>query len=194
MVNAAIEAIVELGYYRASSNEIARRAGVSWGAIQHHFQTRERLMFAAFEEATREMTVKLREAKVTGSTLVERLMSVQEVIFEFYGRREYTAMLQVMWNLSSDPDTADDIKQELREVLSFVGAEYHRLMLQVSPTVTTEFALIGHTICWGLAVAQSHSRTMAVRDDEASAGYFAAAQRTLAQALAGLIEPADGAG
>ena len=37
VLDAVVRTILEVGYYKASSNEIARRAGVTWGAIQHLF-------------------------------------------------------------------------------------------------------------------------------------------------------------
>jgi DNA-binding NarL/FixJ family response regulator len=44
VIDATVSCILELGFYRASTNEIARRAGVTWGVIQHYFGTREALM------------------------------------------------------------------------------------------------------------------------------------------------------
>ncbi|MEY2458244.1 MAG: hypothetical protein QOG30_74, partial [Acidimicrobiaceae bacterium] len=40
VIDAAVASILERGFYRASSNEITRRAGVTWGVIQHYFGTR----------------------------------------------------------------------------------------------------------------------------------------------------------
>jgi len=34
---AVVESIAELGIQRTTASEIARRAGVTWGAVQHHF-------------------------------------------------------------------------------------------------------------------------------------------------------------
>src|SRR5207302_10457592 len=50
VLEAAVASILERGFYRASSNEIARRAGVTWGVIQHHFGTREALLLAVLED------------------------------------------------------------------------------------------------------------------------------------------------
>ena len=44
VIDAAIACILDQGFYRASSNAIAERAGVTWGVIQYHFGTREALM------------------------------------------------------------------------------------------------------------------------------------------------------
>jgi len=49
LLDAAIDVLVDLGYARASTQEIARRAGVSRGAQLHHFPTREALVVAAVE-------------------------------------------------------------------------------------------------------------------------------------------------
>ena len=54
ILEAALDCILERGFYRASSNEIARRSGMTWGAIQYYFGTRERLMLAALEVSDRE--------------------------------------------------------------------------------------------------------------------------------------------
>ena len=51
VIDAAIACILDQGFYRASSNAIAERAGVTWGVIQYHFGTREALMLAVLERA-----------------------------------------------------------------------------------------------------------------------------------------------
>lgn len=49
LLDAAIATLVDVGYSRASTQEIARRAGVSRGAQLHHFPTKETLVVAAVE-------------------------------------------------------------------------------------------------------------------------------------------------
>src|SRR5205085_6237399 len=51
MIEAALGAIHQYGYRNASSNKIAEHAGVSWGVIQYHFGTRERLLLAVLKAA-----------------------------------------------------------------------------------------------------------------------------------------------
>jgi AcrR family transcriptional regulator len=50
LVRCAIDAIAEVGYQRASLAEIARRAGITKGAIFYHFANREELIEAVFTE------------------------------------------------------------------------------------------------------------------------------------------------
>lgn len=51
LLDAAIDCIYEMGYARASTTEIARRAGVSRGAQVHHFPTKVELVSAALEHS-----------------------------------------------------------------------------------------------------------------------------------------------
>jgi AcrR family transcriptional regulator len=52
LLDATIECLVDLGYARTSVQEICARAGVSKGAVQHHFATKAELMAAAVEHLT----------------------------------------------------------------------------------------------------------------------------------------------
>jgi AcrR family transcriptional regulator len=48
LVQCAVDAIAEVGYQKASLAEIARRAGITKGAIFYHFANREELFEAVF--------------------------------------------------------------------------------------------------------------------------------------------------
>jgi AcrR family transcriptional regulator len=52
LLDAAIEAIVDVGYHRATVTEICARAGVTQGAVFHHFETRVELVLTALERMT----------------------------------------------------------------------------------------------------------------------------------------------
>jgi AcrR family transcriptional regulator len=122
LLEAAVACILEKGYYRASSNEIARRAGVTWGVIQYHYGTRERLMLAAFEDACQKLIDHSRNAVITGVTLREQLGSYFEHLMGFYGRLEYLAYMEINLNLARDPDTS----AETMAALARLGDEFKR--------------------------------------------------------------------
>jgi AcrR family transcriptional regulator len=111
VLDATIECILELGYYQASSNAIARRAGVTWGTIQHQFGSREALLLEAIKAGWRGLQDDLREATVTGATLEERLLSVLDLLARWYGAPEYVARLQILLDLSSDPATSETTRE-----------------------------------------------------------------------------------
>jgi AcrR family transcriptional regulator len=52
LLDATIDCLVDLGYARTTVQEICARAGVSKGAVQHHFTAKAELMAAAVEHLT----------------------------------------------------------------------------------------------------------------------------------------------
>jgi AcrR family transcriptional regulator len=55
LVDAATEALIDVGYAEASVQEICARAGVSHGGLFRHFPTREALMVAVGEDVGRRL-------------------------------------------------------------------------------------------------------------------------------------------
>lgn len=119
VLDAAVECILEAGYYQASSNEIARRAGVTWGVIQHQFGTREGLLLAVLNDRWSTMEQRMATAEVTGENLEERLACVLDVLASHYGRPEHLVQLQIILDLSHDPKTS----AETRRAVAAHGAQ-----------------------------------------------------------------------
>src|SRR6185312_10407809 len=61
LIQATIDALDERGYARITTVEIARRAGVSRGALMHHFSTKEELVSTSVEKHLEESTAEIRE-------------------------------------------------------------------------------------------------------------------------------------
>ncbi|RSD08417.1 TetR/AcrR family transcriptional regulator [Amycolatopsis eburnea] len=59
LLDATIDCLVDLGYARTSVQEICARAGVSKGAVQHHFTAKAELMAAAVEHLTTKLRRRL---------------------------------------------------------------------------------------------------------------------------------------
>jgi AcrR family transcriptional regulator len=133
MLAAAVECILEEGYYRASSNRIAQRAGVTWGVIQYHFGTREQLLVAVARRGAEELVQVLTDAEILGSTTEERLDSLADVIWQHYRRPEFLVHVQVILNLSKDPRTSAETVRSLTEIERRVAAQWQRLVEQVLP-------------------------------------------------------------
>ena len=131
VIDAAVACILEEGFYRASSNKIARRAGVTWGVIQYHFGTREGLLVAVNEHAAAEFDTVFANAEIDGDTITERLESLAGVIWGYYRRPEFLAYMQLMLNLSHDPTAMDRTRDGLREIGERFAKHLPRLMRAV---------------------------------------------------------------
>jgi AcrR family transcriptional regulator len=122
VLDAAVACILENGYYQASSNEIARRAGVTWGAIQHQFGTREGLLLEVLNDRWASLDARMATAEVVGDTLEERLQSVLDVLGSHYGQPAHLVQLQILLDLTHNPRTSI----ETRQAIAVHGAELTR--------------------------------------------------------------------
>lgn len=116
LIDAAVNCIIDTGYYRASSNRIAERAGVTWGVIQYHFGTRERLMLAVFEDACARLVEHWNAWQVTGDTVLEQLSSYLQLLVSYYNRPEFLAYLEINLNLSRESSTSEETMTSLRQI------------------------------------------------------------------------------
>jgi AcrR family transcriptional regulator len=133
LLDAAVACIVDEGFYRASSNRIARRAGVTWGVIQHHFGTREKLMLEVVREGIDGLVTTFEQAHIEGATPAERLESLADVVWSLYCTPEFLANVQIVMNLTRDPATAAATVEALGRLGRRVEASWQRLVDQVVP-------------------------------------------------------------
>ena len=114
VVQAAVDTILEVGYYDASSNAIARRAGVTWGVIQHQFGTREGLLLEVLSDVNERLHAVVAAADVTGDTLEDRLAAVLDVLALHYGHPEHLATMQIGLDLGHNPNTSAATRRAVR--------------------------------------------------------------------------------
>jgi AcrR family transcriptional regulator len=115
VLDAAIESILENGYYQTSSNEIARRAGVTWGALQHQFGTREALLLDVVNDRWVRLQEAVAGAEVEGDTLEERLHAVLKLLSDHYGIPEHLAHIQILLDLTHNPNTSAATRDAVAE-------------------------------------------------------------------------------
>ncbi|MFC3963361.1 MULTISPECIES: TetR/AcrR family transcriptional regulator [Nocardia] len=105
LLEATIDCLAEFGWAAATVAVVAERAGVSRGAAQHHFPTREDLITAALEymfdvrngQATEEA------ASLAATSGVARTEAVVSGLVESYTSPLFKAALQVWTHAAADP-------------------------------------------------------------------------------------------
>ncbi|MDQ1435794.1 MAG: hypothetical protein QOF59_2610 [Actinomycetota bacterium] len=130
IIEAAIASILEVGFYRSSTNEIARRANVSWGALQYHFGTREVLLLAIVKELDRRFIEDLQSARVEGDSPEERISSLYRLLARHYDSPTSLVRLQILLNLQHDPDTSADVMAEITETAAQAETPLRQLLRQ----------------------------------------------------------------
>ncbi|MFC9964703.1 MULTISPECIES: TetR/AcrR family transcriptional regulator [Nocardia] len=106
LLEATIDCLAEMGWAAATVSVVAERAGVSRGAAQHHFPTREDLITAALEYM---FEFRMDQAKTEAETVREvaqgigRTRAVVSALIESYTTPFFKAALQVWTHAAADP-------------------------------------------------------------------------------------------
>jgi AcrR family transcriptional regulator len=98
VIAAVVDGIAEVGFQRTTAQEIARRAGVTWGAVQHHFGGKDELLIAVLEESFHRFAERLADVSVAGTSLDARVALFVERAWEHFQSRHYRSTFEIMLN------------------------------------------------------------------------------------------------
>ncbi len=122
LLEAAVDSLVEVGYAGSTVAVVATRAGVSRGAAQHHFPTRNDLFAAAVEYMTE---VRLAEIRTRASQLPDgpgRTEAIVTMLVDVYAGQLFKAALQ-LWVAAS---TEEALRKQIVRLEANVGRQAHR--------------------------------------------------------------------
>jgi AcrR family transcriptional regulator len=190
LIDAAVECILEDGFYRSSSNAIAERAGLSWGVIQYYFGSREALLLAVLKEGTHRLVEELSNSRIVGETLTDRIECYFDIIDRYYGDPRYLAYMQVMLNLSRDPKTSGQTVETMVQISSESEVQIQRLTSRLFAGMSVRNRsvrqLVFHVLR-GVALSDSMTKALPI-DTSALAKDGPTRHRLTAEALALLVE------
>ena len=107
IIEAVHACISELGFARATSAEIARRAGVTWGAAQHHFGGKHGIWIAVLEDSFERFAAKLAEVP-DAAPLEERVAQFVARAWDHFSSPHYRSTFEILLHASDvipDPAT-----------------------------------------------------------------------------------------
>ncbi|MFE1560841.1 TetR/AcrR family transcriptional regulator [Streptomyces sp. NPDC058734] len=126
LLEAAVSCLAEHGWAGSTVAVVAERAGVSRGAAQHHFPTRESLFTAAVEYVSEERSTALRELFQTTPAPRPRA-AVVEALVDLYTGALFRAALQ-LWVAASNEE---QLRPQVVELEARVGRETHRIAVEL---------------------------------------------------------------
>ncbi|MFF0740839.1 TetR/AcrR family transcriptional regulator [Streptomyces sp. NPDC004111] len=121
LLEAAVSCLAERGWAGSTVSVVAERAGVSRGAAQHHFPTREDLFTAAVEYVAEERSTALRA--LPG----QHMAAVVPAIVELYTGPLFRAALH-LWVAASHEE---QLHARVTELEARVGRETHRIAVEL---------------------------------------------------------------
>ena len=124
LLEAAVSCLAEHGWAGSTVSVVAERAGVSRGAAQHHFPTREDLFTAAVEYVAEERSTALRDLFPDGPA--DRHAVVAALVGLYTGPL-FRAALH-LWVAASNED---QLRARVTELEARVGRESHRIAVDL---------------------------------------------------------------
>jgi AcrR family transcriptional regulator len=127
LLDATAACLVERGYADTSTNDIIRIAGVSRGALLHHFSSKAELFGAAVEHVVNRCEMEFREAFAALPVEERTLERAVDQLWEIFRGPSFDAALELL--------VAARTNAELRAVLQDVLARFER-------NVSADFAML----------------------------------------------------
>lgn len=125
LLSAAVTCLSELGWAGTTVAVVAEHAGVSRGAAQHHFPTREDLFTAAIEHVAEVRVAEVRRAAATLPRGANHTEAVVLMLSQLYTGPLWRAALQV-W-VAASADTA--LRERVVPLEAQVGRAAHQVAL-----------------------------------------------------------------
>jgi AcrR family transcriptional regulator len=125
LLESAISCLAELGYPASTVSVVAEHAGVSRGAAQHHFPTRETLFTAALEHVTtvRGAQMKQQFAELPGGR--PDTDTIVEVLFTLFTGQLFRAALALWVAAANEPA----LREQIVPLEARIGREMHRIVV-----------------------------------------------------------------
>lgn len=118
LLEATVRCLSERGWSATTLTVIADEAGISRGALQHHFRTRETLVVAALEYVFEERTALVERTAAPTRHGAERVHSVVRTLVDMYNGELFRAALHA-W-------TAAAADEQVREVIAPLERRFAR--------------------------------------------------------------------
>jgi len=116
LLDAAVQVLVEEGYAGISASTVARRAGVSRGAHQHHFANRQTLVVESVRHMSARELEALQERIAALPHGESRVAGALDFIFEMYSGTFFAAILELSLAARREPELRTAIADEERSM------------------------------------------------------------------------------
>ncbi|MCW2498116.1 helix-turn-helix domain-containing protein [Jatrophihabitans sp.] len=127
LLEAAISCLSDLGYQASTVAVVAEHAGVSRGAAQHHFPTREALFTAALEHVAAERGVELQREVEALPADSASTAAVVDLIFTLFTGAFFRAALALWVAAAAEPA----LREQIVPLEARIGREVHRVVVRL---------------------------------------------------------------
>lgn len=125
LLESAMTCLAELGYRASTVAVVAEHAGVSRGAAQHHFPTREALFTAALEHIAHERGEELKRQVAQRPSL--DTAAIVELVFDLFSGTFFRAALMLWVAAAAEPQ----LRAQVVPLEARIGREIHHVVVEL---------------------------------------------------------------
>jgi len=130
--HAAMSSLVDLGYARTTAVEVCRRAGVTRGALFHHYESLPHLLGDALEYRFCDLITPMRQGQ-------EPYQNLAEWVQEFWARistPDFKAVIEIWFAARNDPDATAPIQSATDRIAAQIAPHDNprlKTLIEASP-------------------------------------------------------------
>jgi AcrR family transcriptional regulator len=114
ILDAVVESIAEAGFQRTTATEIAKRAGVTWGAVQHHFGAKGGILEAVLEDTFERFEARVADIPVD-APLARRVSLFVERAWQHFASPHFHSTFEILLHHGKGDD--DEVPPHWQETM-----------------------------------------------------------------------------
>lgn len=129
IIDATVACIDAFGFPKTTMQKVARRAGVTVGAVQHHFPSKAELLAGVLEDGFRKASFEREHIRFAGEPLTERVALFVDHCWLLYREPTFQANLHILLGMRDESPQALDAW--MMGPLAALSAQGRKLLLHV---------------------------------------------------------------
>lgn len=120
VLDATVELLIERGYAGTSTRLAAERAGVSLGALQHHFRTKAVLSVEAMRYVTERLAGEFVAASPGSDSVIDRFGGILDRLLVVFRGPTFAAAVEIQLASRTDPELQQpvrDLHHDVEEII-----------------------------------------------------------------------------
>jgi AcrR family transcriptional regulator len=129
IIDATVDCIDAYGFPKTTMQKVARKAGVTVGAVQHHFPSKSELLTGVLEDGFRKASFEREHIRFSGRQLRERVSLFVEYCWLLFREPTFQANLHILLGMRAESPQALD--EWMRGPLADLSSQASNLFLRV---------------------------------------------------------------
>ena len=183
LIEAAIEALAEIGYHRTTFVEVSRRSDLSRGAIHHHFDSVPDLMSAVLETIAQIIEENINSAVQRVPTDTSVWASAIDFGWSMVQAQPHLALGQIRTAIASDAALRERVRDQVIRVDRWIHEQAKRVVTPPAGQAEVDDALI-RIVLTSLTGAAIRDHSLGAPADDPEREFYLTRLKSMAQTAA----------